>query len=191
MLILGNVTVMFDVIIGFCPNPIKRCTAGRRTSAEGKDEGFCGRRAVGAELMNATMRKFGYPETSIKELERWVVLLRPQQVTLGALVLACKEQATALSATSPEAFTELHHVITQVERALRAAFVYDKINYLLLMMVDPDVHFHVLPRYAQERAFQGQTFHDHAWPGPPDFSRVNQTNQEITCAILAHLKLFF
>ncbi len=141
--------------------------------------------------MNATIRKFGYPDSCVKEFDRWVVLLRPQQVTVGALVLACKEPATALSDTSLEAMTELHHAVVQVERALRAAFAYDKINYLMLMMVDPDVHFHVLPRYAKERVFHGQTFSDYAWPGPPDLSRVNQIDASTSHAIRAHLQSFF
>lgn len=141
--------------------------------------------------MNATIRKFGYPDSCVKELDRWVVLLRPQQVTLGALVLACKEHATAFSDTSPEAMAELHQAIRQIEGALRAAFSYDKINYLMLMMVDPDVHFHVLPRYAKERMFQGQTFSDQAWPGPPDLSRTNHIDDTTTRALRAHLQSFF
>ncbi len=141
--------------------------------------------------MNSTIRKFGYPDSCVKEFERWVVLLRPQQVTIGALVLACKEHATAFSEISTEAMVELHQALVQVERALRAAFAYDKINYLMLMMVDPDVHFHVLPRYAKERVFQGQTYSDHAWPRPPDLSQVNLTDDTITRALRAHLQSFF
>lgn len=138
--------------------------------------------------MNATMTKFGYPETCVKEFERWVILLRPQQITLGALVLACTEQATAFSGLSSEAFAELREVTGRIERGLAQAFAYDKINYLMLMMVDRDVHFHVLPRYAQSRHFAGREFNDQAWPGPPDFTRVNQTDADVTRAILAHLK---
>ena len=37
---------------------------------------------------NATILKFGYPDTLIAEYPDWFVLLRPQQVTAGALVLA-------------------------------------------------------------------------------------------------------
>lgn len=141
--------------------------------------------------MNATIQKFGYPETCVKELERWVILLRPQQITLGALVLACTEQATAFSGLSSEAFTELREVTGHIERGLAQAFAYDKINYLMLMMVDRDVHFHVLPRYAQSRSFAGREFQDPAWPGPPDFTRVNPTDPEVTRGILAHLKSVF
>src|SRR5690606_24257005 len=40
--------------------------------------------------MNATIAKFGHPATLIAEYAHWVVLLRPAQPTLGALVLAAK-----------------------------------------------------------------------------------------------------
>ena len=54
------------------------------------------------------------------------------------------------------------------ERKLRDAFQFDKINYLLLMMVDRHLHFHVIPRYAETRSFAGVEWPDPAWPkGPP------------------------
>jgi len=37
----------------------------------------------------------------------------------------------------------------------------------MLMMVDPDVHFHVLPRYENPREFGGRTHNDRFWPKPP------------------------
>ncbi|MDX2480324.1 MAG: HIT family protein, partial [Desulfuromusa sp.] len=89
--------------------------------------------------MNATMEKFGYPETLIKEYQSWVVLLRPQQVTLGALILICKDEVDAFSKISLEAFSELKEVTEAIEQHLKDCFSYDKINYLMLMMVDKDV----------------------------------------------------
>ena len=41
--------------------------------------------------MNSTIKKFGYSENLIKEYDYWVVLYRPQQVTIGSLLLICKE----------------------------------------------------------------------------------------------------
>ncbi len=141
--------------------------------------------------MNPTMKKFGYPESRVKEFETWVVLLRPQQITLGALVLVCAEPATAFSGLSSKVVTELHEIIRCIERGLARAFAYDKINYLMLMMVDLDVHFHVVPRYAQNRSFASRAFRDSGWPGPPDFTQVNATGAEINESILAHLKSVF
>lgn len=129
--------------------------------------------------MNPTMQKFGYPESLIKEFDHWVVLLRPQQTTLGALVLICKDQAEALSRISAGAFAELKLITSTLESALTSCFAYDKLNYLMLMMVDRDVHFHVLPRYAAPRSHGEMQFRDPGWPGPPDLSHVNKTDEKL------------
>ena len=50
---------------------------------------------------------------------------------------------------------------------LRGFVAYERINYLMLMMVDPDVHFHVIPRYDGSRSFGALAFADAGWPGPP------------------------
>lgn len=122
--------------------------------------------------MNGTLRKFGYPATLVKEYDHWAVLLRPQQVSLGSLVLASKSEATGLGELPAIAFSELAIVTPDIERHLHRTFEYDKINYLALMMVDPHVHFHVIPRYATPRTFDGLQLFDASWPGPPDLKAV-------------------
>ena len=117
---------------------------------------------------NDTIVKFGYPGSLLADYERWVVLLRPQQVTLGAVVLACKGPATAFSDLDAAAFVELETVTTGIESVLKRCFGFDKINYLMLMMVDPHVHFHVIPRYRETKQFDGTAFPDHGWPALPD-----------------------
>ena len=37
----------------------------------------------------------------------------------------------------------------------------------MLMMVDPDVHFHVIPRYEGARDWDGLSFRDAGWPALP------------------------
>jgi diadenosine tetraphosphate (Ap4A) HIT family hydrolase len=138
--------------------------------------------------MNATMKKFGYPQTCLKEFHYWVVLLRPQQVTLGSLVLICREEVTAFSRISMEAFGELPEIIREIEGSVSRAFAYTKINYLMLMMVDPEVHFHVIPRYENPRIFFQQQFFDQGWPGPPALKHHNETSQEMQERILGYLK---
>jgi len=141
--------------------------------------------------MNPTMKKFGYPDTLIKEYKNWVVLLRPQQATLGALVLICKNEADTFSKISAEAFSELKEITTAIESHLISCFSYDKINYLMLMMVDRDVHFHVLPRYAATRTFGQMEFSDSGWPGPPDLTQINKTGEALTQSIRQALRRVF
>jgi len=118
--------------------------------------------------MNATLAKFGYPHTLVGDYRHWCVLLRPAQATLGALILGAKSEARAFSGLPAEAFGELAAVTRAIEHGLKAFRPYDRLNYLMLMMVDPHVHFHVLPRYASPPGFAGRDFPDAAWPGPPD-----------------------
>jgi diadenosine tetraphosphate (Ap4A) HIT family hydrolase len=117
--------------------------------------------------MNATIEKFGGASTLIADYRHWVVLLRPQAVTLGSLILAAKGEETAFSALSEAAFSELSAVIRDVETVLGKAVGQAKMNYLMLMMVDPHVHFHALPRYEGGRGHDGVEFADAGWPGPP------------------------
>lgn len=124
----------------------------------------------------------------MREYQHWVVLLRPAQITIGSLVLACKLDATALSEVPADAFAELSTVISDIEAALRVTFSYDKINYLLLMMVHKYVHFHVLPRYASAREVDGFTFEDPAWPGLPDIVKAFEGTEGVYQVILAQLR---
>ncbi len=118
-------------------------------------------------MPNATARKFGYPDTLIAEHGPWLVLLRPKQPTLGSLVVVCRAPVAAAGDLDAEAFAALQPVIAGVERLLRGFVEYERINHLMLMMLDPDVHFHVLPRYSSARRYDGQDFADAGWPGPP------------------------
>ena len=122
--------------------------------------------------MNPTIRKFGYPSTLLKEFEHWVILLRPAQVTLGSLVLAAKGAATAYGELPREAFAEQFEAVVRIERALSSFVRFERINYLMLMMVDPNVHFHVFPRYSAPRIWDGTEFADIGWPGQPRLDRA-------------------
>ena len=137
--------------------------------------------------MNETMRKFGYPDSIIRDFENWTVLLRPKQATLGALVLACKEPVNDFGQVSAAGFSELQRVTRAMEAALKQAFDYQKLNYLMLMMVDPDVHFHVLPRYSGLRQMAGLDFDDPGWPGPPEIAHCTETDAKQRAAIAALL----
>lgn len=118
--------------------------------------------------MNATIEKFGYPASLVREYEHWLVLVRPAQVTLGSLVLAARSDATAYGQLPRDAFAEQASAIAAIETGLASFCRYERINYLMLMMVDPHVHFHVIPRYSESREWAGMTLADQGWPAAPD-----------------------
>lgn len=136
---------------------------------------------------NPTAIKFGFPATMIHRYQHWLILARPQQITLGSLVLLCTDQARAFSEISRDAFQELARVTADLDRALKATFNPDKLNYLMLMMVDPDVHFHVLPRYAGEVEFAGRTFADRFWPKPVDVTQPVADDAALVEAVKSRL----
>lgn len=132
---------------------------------------------------NATAVKFGHPGSLLRAYKHWLALVRPQQATLGALVLVCTDQATAFSQISVRAFEELAQVTADLDAALKQAFAPDKLNYLMLMMVDPDVHFHVLPRYAAPRSFGGREIADRFWPKPVDLTQPVEADAALAAAV--------
>ena len=139
--------------------------------------------------MNQTIVKFGYPATLLRELDHWVVLLRPAQVTLGSLVLAAKSEASAYGALPREAFAEQGDAVALIERVLKDFTRYERINYLMLMMVDPNVHFHVIPRYSEPRSWSGIEFPDEGWPGPPQLAGAIQLSDAQIDELARQLKL--
>jgi diadenosine tetraphosphate (Ap4A) HIT family hydrolase len=141
--------------------------------------------------MNETILRFGYPATLIADFEHWVVLLRPAQPTLGSLVLAAKGEARSFPELASEAFAELREVTGRIEHALAGSVRHEKINYLMLMMVDPNVHFHVLPRYAGEREACGVSVKDSGWPKAPALGEAVELVPEQIEALVGYFRGFW
>lgn len=137
---------------------------------------------------NATMLRFGYPDTLVANYDHWVVLLRPEQPTLGSLILAARSDAQAFGALAPQAHAELAQATADIERALAWTVSFEKINYLMLMMVDPHVHFHVIPRYSGERTFEGVSIADQGWPKAPQLAPAASFTPAQRSSFIARLK---
>jgi diadenosine tetraphosphate (Ap4A) HIT family hydrolase len=141
--------------------------------------------------MNETILRFGHPATLIREYEHWVVLLRPPQPTLGSLILAAKSEARSFALLEAESFAELQRAVTDIEKALAGAVRYEKINYLMLMMVDPHVHFHVIPRYEGERSACGVSVKDAGWPKVPALGEAVTLEAEQVEALAGYFRRFW
>ncbi len=101
----------------------------------------------------------------IKEYKHWAVLFRQKQVTIGSVIIMSKQfDKQRLGDVSTEAWAEFATVSHEVEQMLINAFGAEKFNYLALMMYDPEVHFHVIPRYSRPIECNGVRFVDADWP---------------------------
>lgn len=114
--------------------------------------------------------KFKLEELKLYETKYWVWSLRPHQATLGAGILSLKRECATFSDLELEEFTDLSNVIKVIEKTLKNIFNYDIMNYFMLMMVDKQVHYHVIPRYANQIELFDDIWKDNAWPGIPNLS---------------------
>src|SRR5699024_1666739 len=89
-----------------------------------------------------------------------------------------------LSGLTSKEGEELSSAFVVIEKVLSETFKPEKINYLALMMVDNQVHFHVIPRYSSVRDFEGVGYEDVNWPKPPNvLSKIDLIEENL-------LKLF-
>ena len=118
--------------------------------------------------MHATLAKFGYGPGTVFEDEHWVVVVRAAQPALGSVVLIAKRAVEAFGDLTPAEGAALPAMAAQIALAQAEVSQPERTNYLMLMMVDRHVHFHVIPRYEHAREWRGRSFPDAGWPGVPD-----------------------
>ena len=111
--------------------------------------------------------KFRVEELKVMENSSWTWSVRPGQPTLGAGILSLNRYALKLSDVTGEEMKDLADLIRAMEATIQAAFGYNIMNYLMLMMVDHHVHYHVIPRYEETRSFAGTEWVDNGWPALP------------------------
>lgn len=113
------------------------------------------------------INKFRVLELALFETRHWIWSLRPHQATIGAGILSLKRECATFAELTPEEFTDLGNIIKVIEPTLQQSFGYDVINYLMLMMFDKQVHYHVFPRYENPVENLGEIWSDENWPALP------------------------
>ena len=123
--------------------------------------------------MNQILKKFNFKNNVIKIYKNWFLLLRPEQVTFGSMVLIEKNFKKKISNLKKDSFSELKEITIDIEKKIKKILKFDKINYLSLMMIDREVHLHIIPRYKNVTKFDKDTFKDYGWPTLPNFKKKN------------------
>ena len=134
--------------------------------------------------------KFKVKEYKIYETEYWVWSLRPHQATVGAGILSLKRECANFSELNQDEFSDLANIIKVIEPTLKNTFNYNVINYLMLMMLDKHVHYHVFPRYDHSLEVLNTVWKDENWPAIPPLVGENYSDgklREITSLIKSNI----
>lgn len=123
--------------------------------------------------------KFKVDELKIYETKYWVWSLRPHQSTIGSGILSLKRLCSTFGELTVEEFSDLNNIIKVIEPVLKKTFNYDVLNYLMLMMVDKHVHYHILPRYENPKTIVGKLWVDENWPAVPPLTGEVLSEKEL------------
>lgn len=111
--------------------------------------------------------KFAVEQNTIYKSKYWTWSIRPIQSTIGAGILSLNRAAESMSELTEDEGKDLVNMLKVIEGTLFRAFNCNKFNYIMLMMVDYHVHYHVIPRYAKSVEFADEVYSDKVWPKPP------------------------
>jgi diadenosine tetraphosphate (Ap4A) HIT family hydrolase len=132
-------------------------------------------------------RKFRLNELTIATLGQWVISVRPAQLTLGSMVVSTAEGELDFASLGTAAGPDLLRAFAVAEELATKRLGAVRLNIACLMMKDPIVHFHVLPRYDRTIHRYGATWEDTDWPGPPTFGPAS-TSDEVLFALVEDLR---
>jgi len=122
---------------------------------------------TGTRTLEQFREKFRVEELKVAANRWWTWSVRPAQPTLGAGILSLNRHAGKFSDVTAEEMQALAELINTLEEGIKQAFDHNIMNYLMLMMVDHHVHYHVIPRYEGPRSFAGREWVDNGWPALP------------------------
>jgi len=111
----------------------------------------------------------------IYETEYWQIYLAPSQRYLGTCVIALKRQCRNLKGVRYREWIEFAEIVNNLETTLEKTFSPTLFNWSCFMNStyrinppNPEVHWHLIPRYNYTIFFQGLEFFD------PDFGYIPQ-----------------
>ena len=116
---------------------------------------------------------FGEGNNLIKEYRYWKLLVSNRARTLGNSVAILKRHAERFSDLTDEEMLDFAALVRETEAALKKAFGYDKINWVMLMMKDRHLHLHIFPRYKEPRDFAGIRWEDGLGGNPLELDKKN------------------
>ncbi len=120
----------------------------------------------------AFRKKFMLDQLGLLDDGDWILSVRPGQLTLGSMVLSSARGIADFSGMPANSGTGFMSMLAKAESMAKTLYGATRINAVCLMMQDPVVHFHILPRYDQPVERYGFFWRDEDWPAAPVFRPV-------------------
>jgi len=124
----------------------------------------------------------------IAEDDHWAMALNDNQASLGRVFFALKRHETDITRLTQEERDALWRFVARAKQALTALFTPDHYNYMFLMNIDPHVHFHIFPRYAESRRFSGHTFTDERFGGHYDPAQTKPLDDDTHASLVTAIR---
>lgn len=137
--------------------------------------------------LNEFAEKFRIEDLLITHCGGWNLSVRPDQLTLGAMVLSIRSGAFNLADLTAQDSVDMGEGFGLAERLARARYGAVRVNILCLMMQDPIVHFHIFPRYDSNQTHHSTLWQDTHWPGAPVIGPA-PTAEPVLQGVLADLR---
>ena len=130
------------------------------------------------EALLSFRKKFRLDLLTIQSNRHWILSVRPGQLTLGSMVVSSVNNNLNFTDLSLEAGSDLSSILAIAENAAKQIYGAVRINVVCLMMQDPLIHFHIIPRYDNPLVRYNVEWVDNYWPGPPVFHALT-TSEDI------------
>lgn len=115
-------------------------------------------------MQDSAIELFNQSNHRIYDGEFWNVIMSYNQAYLGRCIVYLKSRSIAdtLTLTEEEHKELWNDILPRLAKAIHTAFSPDRINYAHLANSEKHVHWHIVPRYDNEKEFLGEKFTDDA-----------------------------
>jgi len=133
------------------------------------------------------IEKYNLSDNVIFETTHWSWILNNNQSTIGSSFLVLKRDCTSFNETLIDEMNDFKFISSLIEKVFAKAFNIKKVQFLKLMMIDQQLHYHIVPRHEEPINIFNFEWKDNDWPGLPNLETLNY-DSTITNKILEYLK---
>lgn len=120
------------------------------------------------------------PDSIVAEGAHWTLAVNHNQNLLGKIILVARRPVESVTELDNDEWCDLLHQVRRVCAALDELFQPDRYNHAFLMNLDAQVHLHVVPRYREQRIWDGEVFSD------PHFGALFGPSSESSKGVTSH-----